>query len=54
MCASGCVYAHGASRRGYALHVMLMVFMASWWEAHVFRWTGHNRSVGVRDSMESW
>jgi hypothetical protein len=30
---------------------MLGMFMASWWEAHVFRWTGHNRLVGVRDNM---
>ena len=52
MCASWCVYARGARRRGYALHVMVVLFMASWWEAHVFRWTGHNRLVNVCDNME--
>lgn len=43
----------GARRRGYALHVMvvLMLFMASWREAHVFCWTDHNRLVSVCDSM---
>lgn len=41
MSAGWCVYARGASRSGYVLHVMLVVvvvvFMASWLEAHVFR-----------------
>lgn len=43
----------GARRGGYALHVMvvLMLFMASWREAHVFRWADHNRLVGVCDNM---
>ena len=44
----------GAGRRGYALHVImvvLMLFMASWREAHVFRWADHNRLVGVCDNM---
>lgn len=48
----GWVYARGARRRGYALHVMVVVvFMASWWEAHVFCWTGHNRLVGVCNNI---
>lgn len=45
------VCARGARRRGYALHVMVVLFMASWWEAHVFRLTGHSRWVDVRDNM---
>ena len=31
--------------------VVLMLFMASWREAHVFRWTDHNRLVGICDNM---
>jgi hypothetical protein len=51
MCASVCVYARGAREVGYALCVVVVLFMASWQEAHVSCWTGHNRSVNVCDGM---